>query len=77
MTDRQLTFIAEELRDGLGDWIKNRLERGVKAQGNKAQSLLHDSEFTIPKLREQWDLQKQAQMSLRAREGFLLRALLI
>ncbi|PPR04460.1 hypothetical protein CVT26_002237 [Gymnopilus dilepis] len=67
MTDRQLTFIAEELRDGLGDWIKNRLERGIKAQGNKAQSLLDECGFTVSRLRDQWNLQKEAQMSLRAR----------
>ncbi|PPQ95989.1 LOW QUALITY PROTEIN: hypothetical protein CVT26_016205 [Gymnopilus dilepis] len=39
MTDRQLTFIAV-VRDGLGDWIKNSLNRGVKAQGEKARLAL-------------------------------------
>ncbi|PPQ96513.1 hypothetical protein CVT26_010429 [Gymnopilus dilepis] len=66
MTDRQLTFVAEELRDGLGDWIKNHLERGIKAQGNNAQSLLDECGFTVSRLRDQWNLQKEAQMSLRA-----------
>lgn len=72
MTDRQLSFIAAEIRDGLGDWIRHRLDRGVKAQGDKARSILDDCGFTLPKLREQWEFQKVAQLSVRAREPSFL-----
>ncbi|PPR06800.1 hypothetical protein CVT26_003865 [Gymnopilus dilepis] len=66
MTDRRLTFIAVELRDGLGDWIKNRLHRGVKTQGGKARLVLANCGFSVTELQAQWELQKEAQLSVRA-----------
>ncbi|PPR04246.1 hypothetical protein CVT26_004191 [Gymnopilus dilepis] len=73
MTDRQLTFIAVELRDGLGDWIKNRLHRGVKTQGGKARVVLANCGFSVTELQAQWELQKEAQLSVRAHAPVRLR----
>jgi hypothetical protein len=55
--------------EGLGDWIKRRLRKGVKKQGEKAAEDLKESGISITVLREQWDLQQKAQLSLRARKS--------
>jgi hypothetical protein len=56
------------LRDDLGDWILRRLRRGVKAQSAKAELDLEQCGVPLPELRHQWELQREAQMSIRARE---------
>jgi hypothetical protein len=61
--------IAQELRDDLGDWIQRRHHRGVKAQGRDAQAIIDDCGVPLHELRCQWELQKQSQMSLQARES--------
>lgn len=69
MIDRQASSIAHELRDDLGDWIQRRLQRGVGGQGDKARAVLDECGIPVQELREQWALQLQAQMSLRARKS--------
>lgn len=68
LTDRQLSFIALDLRDDLGSWIKRRMKRGVEEQGRRANQVLSTITASKDELRGQWDLQKAAQMSVRARE---------
>jgi hypothetical protein len=68
LTDRQLSAIGLDLRDDLGDWIRRRLKKGVEEQGKKANQLLSTLDISFDELRHQWNLQKAAQMSVRARK---------
>jgi len=56
------------LRDNLGDWIRHRL-RGVEAQSNNAQQVLDECGVALEVLKQQWQHQKESQLSLRARES--------
>lgn len=60
-------MIAFEMRDDLGDWITHRLHHGVLAQGRKAKAIMEESGVAVTELRAQWALQKEAQLSIRAR----------
>jgi hypothetical protein len=60
--------VGHELRNGLGDWLRRRYDHGVCGQGRKARETLEDCGVPLPELRRQWDLQREAQMSIRARE---------
>jgi len=72
LTDRQLSSIALDLRDDLGDWIRRRMKRGVEEQGQKAKQILKMIAASGAELRRQWDLQKAAQMSVRSRMSHLV-----
>lgn len=65
------------MRDDLGNWIRRRLEKGVQGQGQKARAILADCEIPVETLREQWELQKEAQLSLRARVYFFADPVLL
>lgn len=73
MTDRQLSAIAYDLRDDLGDWLKRRQKNGIEDQGNKARKIINECGVPEPVLRAQWELQKAAQLSIRARRYSNLR----
>ncbi|KAF8907605.1 hypothetical protein CPB84DRAFT_1843822 [Gymnopilus junonius] len=73
MTDRQLSAIAVELRDDLGDWIKHCHHRGVQDQGNRAKSIMANCGMSESSLQAQWDLQKAAQLSVRVHAPARLR----
>ena len=75
LTDRQLSSIALDLRDDLGDWIRRRLKKGVQEQGQKARQLLNTVNVPDKELRWQWDLQKAAQMSVQSRRCGLFPSL--
>ncbi|KAF8178009.1 hypothetical protein BJ912DRAFT_856565, partial [Pholiota molesta] len=66
LTDRQLSAVAQDLRDDLGDWLKRRQRLGVEEQGRKARSIVEKCGMTESALRQQWALQKEAQLSIRA-----------
>lgn len=66
-----MAFIGNELRDDLGHWIRRKLVVGVQGQGMKAQAGLHACGITVDILREQWEMQQQSQLSVRAREFVL------
>jgi len=68
LLDRQASAIGQELRDDLGRWLQRRQRLGVDAQGQKAQDALHDSGIEVPELRCQWESQRGAQLSIRARK---------
>jgi hypothetical protein len=67
LVDRQAHAIGQELRDDLGDW-RRCLSVGVKSQGDKAQEILKTCVANLKELREQWDLQRESQLLLRARK---------
>ena len=69
LIDRQAAAIGNDLRDDLGNWIVSRLRRGVTLQGEKAKYALDDCGVPLNELREQWQLQQTAQLSLRARKS--------
>lgn len=55
-------FIANELRDQLGDWVAHRLAKGVVPQQNKAEEVLYENKMTNEELQEQWNLERQTQI---------------
>jgi hypothetical protein len=68
LIDRQAIAIGRELRDDLGHWIQRRLHLGVEGQGVKAKEALNKCGVPIEELCHQWDLQRQSQLSVRARK---------
>ncbi|KZP20737.1 hypothetical protein FIBSPDRAFT_701129, partial [Athelia psychrophila] len=64
--DRQLTFIGYDMRSGLGDWIRRKLKSGVIDITKESEKTLLTCGATEAELREQWGLQVEAQISLRA-----------
>ncbi|EMD40254.1 hypothetical protein CERSUDRAFT_46500 [Gelatoporia subvermispora B] len=69
--DRQLHAIGSEMRDNLGNWIACKLKHGVHEQYTEAQNIVVPAKFAVEKLREQWKLQFNAQLSIRARTLYL------
>ena len=67
LLDRQAGSIGAELRDDLGDWIRRRLKT-IESQAAEAQKKLEECGIPIHELRDQWELQRAAQLSLRARQ---------
>ncbi|PPQ96642.1 hypothetical protein CVT26_010666, partial [Gymnopilus dilepis] len=63
LTDRQLSFIASESLEDLGDWIRRRYAAANSKQDNAEQSL-RSIRKTVDELKEQWELQKKSQLSL-------------
>ncbi|KAG6824273.1 hypothetical protein H0H92_007384 [Tricholoma furcatifolium] len=64
--DRHVRFIGEEHKHDLGLWIQQRLKRGVVEQGQKAQVALSECGEPEDVLRTQWEMQRSAQLSVRA-----------
>ncbi|KAJ2923323.1 hypothetical protein H1R20_g13768, partial [Candolleomyces eurysporus] len=66
LLDRQLQMIAHELRDDLGTWSRRKMKNGVQSQRAEAKKVLKDCGEEVPVLREQWQNQKESQMSVQA-----------
>ncbi|KAF9469487.1 hypothetical protein BDZ94DRAFT_692 [Collybia nuda] len=66
LLDRHMASIGEELRADLGSWLRRRQKKGVEGQGKKAQKVLDECGVPLTTLREQWELQQAAQLSIRA-----------
>ncbi|KZT18731.1 hypothetical protein NEOLEDRAFT_1143025, partial [Neolentinus lepideus HHB14362 ss-1] len=66
LVDRQAAAIGDELREDLGDYIKRRLVRGVQRQAREAEDELGACGVPIEELCSQWELQRAAQLSIRA-----------
>ena len=56
------------MRDGLGGWIERRLRKGVVMQGDIAATELVACGVPVSELRNEWELQQNALLSVRARE---------
>lgn len=76
MVDRQLGFLAHDLRRELGKWMDRRMGKGTRRDGKgasdqeiRAMATLRECGVPLPELRAQWELQRAAQMSLRARKS--------
>lgn len=59
--------IAEEHRDKLGDWIARRLHKGVEQHGRHVVDILQGCNVPINELSREWNAQREAQLSVRAR----------
>jgi hypothetical protein len=57
------------MREGLGTWIQRRLRKGVVKQGEIAAAELVACGVPVTELRRQWELQQEAQLSVRARKS--------
>lgn len=55
-----------DMRMDLGDWIKQRLCRGVQEQGKLMQDQIEDCNIDLKELERQWASQKESQLSIRA-----------
>jgi hypothetical protein len=75
LLDRHGLAIASDMRDGLGDWIRRRLEH-CSTTREKEEDVLSECGIPDAELRHQWDLQRESQLSLRARSypSYLLAA---
>ena len=58
------------MRTDLGDWIKQRLRRGVQEQGRLTQDQIEDYGIEVKELASQWASQKESQLSVRSRKSF-------
>ncbi|TFK63382.1 hypothetical protein BDN72DRAFT_775931 [Pluteus cervinus] len=70
LLDRQATAIATELRNDLGSWLDRRNTRGVKIQGGNAADIIHERGIPVSELQQEWQAQREAQGSLKARKSY-------
>ncbi|KAJ2914823.1 hypothetical protein MD484_g5591, partial [Candolleomyces efflorescens] len=66
LLDRQLRLISLELRDELGNWSRRKMKNGVQSQRAEAQKSLKECGEETSFLKEQWQNQKESQLSVRA-----------
>ncbi|KAI0701749.1 hypothetical protein C8Q76DRAFT_633393 [Earliella scabrosa] len=63
--DRHAESVNAIAREDLGSWHRSRLKNGVEARSAKADRELEEANVPLGELREQWQLQRAAQLSLR------------
>ncbi|KZT28316.1 hypothetical protein NEOLEDRAFT_1058906, partial [Neolentinus lepideus HHB14362 ss-1] len=66
LLDRQAHHINDINKQELGHWIRRKLMTGVVRHAAKASTDLQECGYSIDVLRKQWELQKEAQGSLRS-----------
>ena len=66
--DRHVSVVNASTRQKLGGWIRSRLRNGVEARQRAAIQELSNVKASIGELREQWALQRAAQLSVKNRE---------
>lgn len=67
MLDRRLLHIQADLRDDLTRWATRR-RLALRRKAKEAHAVLAAAGRSVPVLREQWALQRAAQLSIRKRE---------
>jgi hypothetical protein len=72
--DRQTGFVADELREDLGDWVRRQLESNIPRHEDDAHTVITDCDLTIPDLRREWESQYAMQTSVRQCEYRLFTA---
>lgn len=65
--DRQLSSIGSSHRDDLGDWLTRR-HAFARRESLNNRAILKKIGFTDTELRDEWNLQRRAQLSVQARE---------
>ena len=71
LLDRQLQRMSRRMTMGLAKLIRRR-KNFAKEATLKAQKIVAESGFTTSYLAEQWELQREAELSVRARKHFSL-----
>lgn len=66
--DCQAAALSREMRNGLGAWIRRHHRTGIPRRLKKAHEEFIASGHTRRHLEQQWALQQEAQLSVRARE---------
>ncbi|KAF7337111.1 hypothetical protein MVEN_02148700 [Mycena venus] len=69
MIDQYTAFVNEDGRDSLGDWMHRQREINLTRKYNIAHKVIRECRVSVEELRRQWDDQKAAQMSIRARKS--------
>ena len=67
LLDRHGQAIVLELRDDLGDWLRRRIKHCLTTL-EKVELILRECRVPEAVLRQEWELQQQSQLSLRARK---------
>lgn len=67
LIDRQVPAIGHDMPNELGSWLKHRVKKGISEQGGAAQQVLNGCGVSISGLRIQWNAQRTAQLSIKAR----------
>ncbi|KAJ7572543.1 hypothetical protein C8J56DRAFT_1008826 [Mycena floridula] len=65
LIDRQATFVAHAHRDGLGGWL-NKRSTTIEDRLKEAERIIQRLPYSKAELRQQWEAQKSAQLSIRA-----------
>ncbi|KAL4263554.1 peptidase C48 family protein [Pleurotus pulmonarius] len=70
--DRQLSSIGSSHRDDLGDWLTRR-HAFARRESLNNRAILQENGFTDTELRDEWSLQRQAQLSVQAHAPLRLK----
>lgn len=68
MIDQYAMFVNEDGRSSLGDWIKRQREKNLFTKYNQAKKVIRQCGIHVNELRHEWEQQKAAQKSIRARK---------
>ncbi|KAJ6613526.1 hypothetical protein B0H10DRAFT_1647301, partial [Mycena sp. CBHHK59/15] len=66
MVDEHAAFVGEDMQGNLGNWIQRQAEKNIPKKRNPALRVLQQCGVSELEPRENWELQKAAQTSLRA-----------
>jgi hypothetical protein len=67
MIDQYMTFVKDEGRDNLGDWITCQQNKNLGPKQTAAHKVLHECGVPVAELRQEWEAQKAVQSKLRSR----------
>jgi hypothetical protein len=68
MIDQYTMFVNQDGRENLGDWIGRQTAKNLTGKYNAAVKVIPQCGVPVDELHHQWDLQKAAQTSIRARK---------
>ncbi|KAJ7655519.1 hypothetical protein B0H14DRAFT_3540729, partial [Mycena olivaceomarginata] len=66
MIDQYTTFVNDEGRDNLGDWITRQQNKNLGPKQTAARKVLRECGVPVAELRQEWEVQKAAQSKLRS-----------
>ena len=72
--DRQMGYVAEELKEDLGDWVVRQLDRNIPRHEEEAQALVDGCNLSVLELRAEWKTQRSMQTSVRQCTYQILRS---
>jgi hypothetical protein len=68
MLDQYTAFVNDEGRDNLGAWIIRQQKKNIQPKQIAAQKVLRDCGVPEAELRQEWEVQKVVQSSIRSRK---------